>query len=130
MADLNNRADLELLVRAFYEKALADALLGPIFKTQIEDFWNQHLPKIYDFWESVLFHKAIYKGNPMLKHLHLHEKVGLTEAHFERWMLLWNNTVVEHFQGDRAQLAQEKARMLKDLMWYKIKRHSDPNFIQ
>ena len=40
--DIQNRNDLELLVRTFYDKVRADTELGPIFNGLITD-WESHL---------------------------------------------------------------------------------------
>jgi len=43
----------------------------------------------------------------------------MTSEHFERWLLLWNQTVNENFTGDRASEAIKRAKMIADLMKYK-----------
>ena len=70
--DITTRADIEQLVAAFYVKMRTDAVLGPIFEAAITN-WEEHLPTMYDFWETLLFAKRNYKGNPLLKHAVLHK---------------------------------------------------------
>ena len=87
------------------------------------------MPVMYSFWESVLLSKPSYSGNPVLRHIELNQKTPLTEAHFDKWLELWFSTLDENFEGDIANSAKEKATMMKELMLYKIKKSSDPNFI-
>lgn len=130
MTDIKGREDIIKLVDAFYQKVLKDDLIGSIFTDTIDFIWNEHIPIMYDFWESVLFHKAIYKGNPMLKHIELNKKVKLRERHFQRWLSVWKITVDELFKGEIADKAIEKSIMMKNLMQYKIEQSSNENFIQ
>jgi len=73
------------LVHAFYAKARADDLVGPIFEAAIED-WDEHLAKLCDFWSSVTLMTGRFKGAPMPAHARL---PGLDAVHFERWLELW-----------------------------------------
>src|SRR5947209_7104359 len=43
---------IETLVRRFYAKVRADALLGPVFEARIAD-WEPHLKQMCAFWSSV-----------------------------------------------------------------------------
>jgi len=77
------------LVDAFYETIRADDLLGPIFARYIVD-WSAHLPKMYDFWSTVVLRTGRYAGRP----LEVHQRLpGLTPLHFDRWITLWKQTV-------------------------------------
>ena len=61
--DIASRADIERLVNGFYERVRGDELLGPIFDDVAQTDWALHLPKMYDFWEGVLFGVAGFRGN-------------------------------------------------------------------
>ena len=52
--EIQNRADVFLLVTQFYTKVRKDEILGPIFNNAIND-WPEHLNRLTDFWESNLF---------------------------------------------------------------------------
>ncbi|MEM9261800.1 MAG: group III truncated hemoglobin, partial [Bacteroidota bacterium] len=67
MKELRSREDIDFLVAAFYDKTLHDPLIGHFFTKVVALDLVAHLPVICDFWESVLFGKATYRGNPMLK---------------------------------------------------------------
>ncbi|MBC6608077.1 group III truncated hemoglobin, partial [Hymenobacter sp. BT188] len=48
--DIQNEADIKLLVDTFYNKVNADALLAPVFNEFAHVDWPVHLPRMYDFW--------------------------------------------------------------------------------
>ncbi len=124
--DINDRQDIELLVNAFYEKVQHDEKIGYIFTDIAKVNWQHHLPKMYDFWETILFGKKGFKGNPMEVHFKLNKIHPLLQEHFERWKSLFNDTINEHFEGEFAQLAIEKAQAIADLMLFKMNPSSQP----
>ena len=81
---------IEQLVRAFYDKVRADAVLGPIFEVRIRD-WEPHLAQMCAFWSSVALMTGRYHGTPMAKHLPLPVDAG----HFDRWLGLFEETARE-----------------------------------
>ncbi|WP_019669318.1 group III truncated hemoglobin [Eudoraea adriatica] len=120
MKDIENRKDVENLVNEFYTKVLKDDKIGFFFNKITAIDWEKHFPIMYDFWETILFDRIKYKGNPMTKHIVLSKKEPMTSEHFERWLLLWNETVNENFMGNRAAEAIRRAQMIADLMKFKI----------
>ena len=100
---------IETLVRRFYEKVRADALLGPVFETRIRD-WEPHLAQMRDFWSSVALMTGRYHGTPMAKHLPL----PIDAEHFDRWLALFEETAREicsekaadHFVGRARRIAE------------------------
>lgn len=118
--DINNRADVILLVDTFYIKVQQNGKIGPIFTDIAKVEWSHHLPKMYDFWESILFGKAIYKGNPMLTHFALREKANLHQEEFNTWKGLFFETVDELFKGENAETIKLKAQSIADLMHFKL----------
>jgi hemoglobin len=108
-ADIETRADCEDLVRAFYERALADPVIGFIFTDVARLDLEAHLPVIASFWETVLLGAGTYRGGAFAKHAQLHAKVPLRGGHFERWLFLWRTTVDERFAGPRAEEAKRHA---------------------
>ncbi len=118
--DLSTRRDIEHLVDSFYQKALKDPLIGHFFTEVVALNWQTHIPLICDFWETVLLDRLVYKGNPMVKHLELHGKSSISEAHFERWLLLWSSSVTDDFEGPIADEAIRRATQIAGLMELKI----------
>jgi hemoglobin len=84
-----SEADIRALVDSFYERVQRDEVLGPIFAEHVAD-WSVHLPKMYDFWSTVVLRSGRYAGRP----LEAHERIGgLEHRHFDRWLRLWTETV-------------------------------------
>ena len=116
MKEINGRAEVIELVDAFYDKVNRDPLLAPIFNTVAAVNWETHLPKMYNFWESLLFGTHTYKGKPFDHHLPL----PLDVKHFERWVALFNETLDEHFTGEKAEEARVKATNIAGVFRYKM----------
>jgi hemoglobin len=114
-ADISNFEDIVLFVDSFYSKVNQDELIGPIFDAVITD-WNPHLAKMYDFWNAVLFGVAGFKGNPFA----MHAPLPLQKVHFERWLLLFEQTIDEHFSGALADETKKKAGMMAELFLSKL----------
>ena len=124
MKDIKTRADIELLVDQFYKQVIKDKIIGYFFNEIVALDWTKHIPVMYNFWESTLFHLAKYKGNPMLKHIELNKKAELKHEHFSRWLELWEQTIKETFHGVIAEEAIKKANQIAEIMKYKIAQHS------
>lgn len=120
MKDIESREDIILLVDKFYDKVKMDKVIGPFFNDVAKVNWNEHLPKLYDFWETTLFHKALYKGNPIEVHKHLHQLSPLEKKHFEHWVNLFCSTVNELFMGNNAEQIKIKAQSIAIVMQWKI----------
>lgn len=118
--DITGREDIELLVNTFYGRVRSDETIGYIFQNIIGDDWSHHLPIMYGFWETVLFGKAGYAGNPVRKHIEVDKAIPLTEEHYNRWQLLWNTTVDSLFTGDVATEAKKKAATMIQLISMKV----------
>lgn len=127
MKDIKNAEDVKLLVDSFYQKATKDPGIGHFFTKVVALNFEAHMPTMYAFWESVLFGKATYKGNPMIKHLALHQKSSMLPEHFERWLNLWETTINHLFVGEKANEAKAKAQQIAKLMQYKVGQMKDFN---
>ena len=118
--DIQDRSDIEKMVILFYEKVKQDDLIGYIFNELVKVDWDKHLPVMYDFWEGVIFFTGGYTGNPMITHRKLNHVVNLTPEHFKRWLKLFLATVDENFEGDKAELAKQRAQSIATVMQLKI----------
>ena len=118
--DIRNRDDIRQLVDEFYARVLADEQIGYIFKDIAHIDLEHHMPIMYDFWDTTLFHSNAYKGNPMQVHIDLHRKVRLEKEHFEKWLQLFNETITELFDGEKAELAKTRALSIATVMQIKI----------
>jgi hemoglobin len=120
MNDIEERSDIILLVKRFYDKLMVDDVVGYLFTDIAQINLEQHLPILHDFWETMLLDNMIYQGNPMKKHLALNLQEKLLPQHFERWLMHWETTVNENFAGESADKAIERARNIAVLMQYKV----------
>ncbi len=118
--DIASIKDIELLVNSFYEKVKTDETIGHIFTGIVKVNWEKHLPVMYRFWENSLFYTGTYEGNPMELHKHLHHIAPLKKEHFERWTILFTDTVDELFEGKTASLAKQRAISIATVMQIKI----------
>lgn len=109
--DIQNREDVFLLVSTFYAKVRANEKIGYVFNEIIED-WPSHLEKLTDFWETNLFFVNKFRGNPMKAHVEVDQHFNNTieQAHFGEWLNMWFETIDNLFEGDRANIAKNRAR--------------------
>jgi hemoglobin len=107
--DIETRDDVERLVRAFYGRALTDPIIGFIFTDVARLDLEAHVPEITAFWETILLGAQSYRGGAFRPHAALHLRVRLRRAHFDRWLVLWHETVDALFAGPRAELAKSHA---------------------
>lgn len=96
-------ADIEAVLVSFYEKVEKDPLLSPYFSGLD---MAAHLPRIVDFWSTMLFHSGRYSGNAFRPHL---EMPGLTPLHFDRWLATLEATVDASHDGPTAALMKNLA---------------------
>ena|SRR5690554_335645 len=118
--DILDRKDIQHLVNSFYEKVKDDILIGPLFTDVAQTNWAVHLPKMYDFWEVIVFGRGSFKGNPMMVHKQLNNKIKLKQAHFDRWLSLFYTTVDELFEGENAQNIKYSASNIAQNLFFKI----------
>lgn len=118
--DITTREDIILLVNTFYDGVKAHPLLGPIFNDIAQVNWETHLPKMYSFWSSILLGEHSFTGNPMATHVNLSKTVPLTEKEFSAWIILFDTTVNNLFEGEKAEEAKTRAANIARLMMFKI----------
>jgi hemoglobin len=117
MTDILNKEDVIIFVNVFYKKVRIDMVLGPVFAAVIiNDNWEPHLNRMYSFWNTVLFGKRDYQGNPFSKHTNL----PITKIHFQHWIDLLNETIDENFEGDKADEVKMRADKMRILFQSKL----------
>ncbi|MEL4307295.1 group III truncated hemoglobin [Joostella sp. CR20] len=114
--DISTLDDIKLLVNIFYGKVREDELLKDIFNDVIQDKWDVHLEKMYRFWETVLLDNHTYYGGPFAPHA----KLPVAKEHFDRWKLLFSETLNENFEGEKANEAKWRAEKMAEMFLYKI----------
>jgi hemoglobin len=115
--DITSTADIEIFVNRFYDLLAIDDMLKPIFFDRLgHGDWSVHLKRIVDFWDTVLFATATYKGQSFLPHA----SMNLTQIHFDQWLALFNQSIDENFEGEKASEAKQRANTMAILFMSKI----------
>ncbi len=102
-----SRADIERLVDGFYTAVRADALLGPVFERHLHGRWHTHLPRMVEFWCTVLLKTHSFRGDVYSAHMGID---GIAEAHVQRWLELWHEHTGAAFDADAAWRLQATAQ--------------------
>lgn len=110
--DIEAEEDITSLVHQFYTKVRNDDLLAPVFNSIIKDNWDKHLQTMCNFWSSILLYSKKYLNDPMAKHL----PMPLEKKHFDKWLILFEETVDELFSGDTATTAKTRANNIARIM--------------
>jgi nitrite reductase (NO-forming) len=126
--DITGRADIETLVNAFYQRVRGDDMLGFIFDKVAETHWESHLPKMYAFWETVLFRSGGYTGNPLAAHARLVPLTEMGRPQFDRWLSLFCATVDDRFLGEKAQHIKSCAEDMANVIHARINGVPDRRF--
>jgi hemoglobin len=105
MSDIISKADIERLMRHFYDQLFLVPGMPPVFEgIKMED----HLPHIVQFWAFVLLDEEGYKTNVFDKHLRL----PIQSPQFDEWLITFEASVDALFQGEKAETAKQRARTL------------------
>lgn len=118
--DLQNREDLLMLLKAFYEKAFEDEKIGFFFTQVVPLNLETHIPVIADFWDSVVFGTRGYSRNVMEVHQHISSLSQIRKEHLDRWVELFCDTVDHFFEGKNATVIQQRAKSIAALMNFKL----------
>ncbi len=111
--DVTTYEDCLLLIRAFYDKLLVDDQINHFF---IHLNLDEHLPRVADFWAFILIDKPGYQNNMISAHASL----NLKETDFNRWLFLFQETVNELFEGEKAALAIQRSQLIALTMKAKL----------
>ena len=123
--DLDTREEIHDLVVRFYREIAFDELLAPVFVEVAEVDWSVHIPKLIDFWCRVLLGHPGYDGFILGAHQQVHELEAFRPELFDRWYLLfvetldqgWRGPMTENAKIHAARIARTLARRLLDLAW-------------
>jgi hemoglobin len=118
LPDITVQEDVHRLVERFYARARPDPLIGHFF---VDIDWEPHIRLIASFWNMVLFGDRTYQRDPLTAHVLLHQRIPMEQAHFDRWLALFNGTVDELFQGAKAEEAKQRARTIAGVMLHKVR---------
>jgi hemoglobin len=126
--DITGRAEIETLVNTFYDRVRTDEVLGFIFNDVAQTNWTTHLPKMYAFWETVLFRTGGFTGNPIAAHAKLVPQTPMGRAQFDHWLQLFRSTVDDLFAGERAEHIKNCAADMANVIYSRINQVPDPRF--
>lgn len=98
-------AAIERMVRSFYQRGLADPVLGPIFREHIHD-WEPHIAIVCDFWSGVVHGTGRYKANSFAPHM----KLRFDATAFEHWLAALESAATDCLEPADAQTAIRVAR--------------------
>ena len=97
------------MVRLFYERGLADAVLGPIFRDAIHD-WEPHIERVADFWSGVIHGTDRYQGNAFAPHL----KLRFEAEAFDHWIATFESAANDTLAKEDAAKAIRIARHMAE----------------
>jgi hemoglobin len=105
-------AAIDRMVRLFYERALADPILGPVFREAIHD-WEGHIAIVHDFWSGAIHGTGRYTGNAFAPHM----KLKFEPEAFDRWIATFeaaaNDALVPEDAAKAVRIAQHMAQSFK-----------------
>ncbi|MGD2140893.1 MAG: group III truncated hemoglobin [Burkholderiales bacterium] len=102
-------AAIERMVRLFYERSLADEVLGPIFREAIHD-WEPHIRTVADFWSGVVHGTGRYKGNVYTAHM----KLKFAPEAFDHWLVAFESAAQDTLAPADAAIAIRVARHMSN----------------
>ena len=124
--DIQDLNDIKLLVDTFYGKVRENTMLKDIFNTIIQDRWPEHLAKMYNFWQTVLLEEHTYYGSPFVPHA----KLPVDLEHFEKWLLLFDSTVDNLFEGEKAEKAKWQGQRMAEMFHSKIEYYKNNSSVK
>lgn len=120
MKDIENRADILIVMKSFYTKLLSDDSISYLFTDVAQVDLEEHFPILVDFWDSMLFGTGVYRKNAMQPHIDLAKKSGLSKTHFKTWLNYLFESIDEHFDGLVAHTMKARAQNIAGLMEFKV----------
>lgn len=121
--DITTKNDIEKVVHYFYEKVKKDDLIGHFFNESMIINWKRHIDKMNEFWENVLFYTGEYNGDPLNTHKEFHKRFPTNPQHFERWKILFDDTLNELFEGPNTEKMRAHAKAIADVMVQNIDKY-------
>ncbi len=115
---------IEKFVTNFYQRVNEDELLAPIFNDTAKVNWENHIPLLCKFWSTILLKTNEYHGNAYMKHVLIAQQIKIQEAHFTRWLNLFQEEAKKHLPAEAAQETVHKAGLIAQSLKYGMLRHA------
>ncbi len=119
--DIKNIGDIKIMVDSFYARVREDDLLKDIFEDIIRDNWNEHLEKMYRFWQTAVLNEHTYFGSPFAPHADMQ----IDKTHFDRWVEIFVKNMDELFSGEKAEETKKRAISMAQLFNSKLEYYRD-----
>lgn len=113
MRDIENIEDIKVFSDFFYQRLLADERVNHYF---LKLDLIHHMPRIYGFWNMILFGDPSYKSNMMEAHIRLE----LKKEDFPIWLRHFESSINTNFEGEKADEAISRANAIAMTMRYKL----------
>src|SRR5690242_4928793 len=107
--DTDRESRVQAMVRLFYQRGLADPVLGPIFREAIHD-WEPHIAVVCDFWSGVIHGTQRYQRNAFAPHARLKFE---PEA-FGHWLSVFESAARDALDPSEAKKAISVARHMAE----------------
>lgn len=105
---------IHVMVHIFYGRIRSHPRLGEIFERRLDGRWEEHLPKMEAFWQSVLLKNGAYKGKPVPAHLKQKE---LVSSDYGEWLGVFRPVVEDLFEPDLADEIIAVAERIAQSLW-------------
>lgn len=79
-----------------------------------------HHRKLYRFWNTIIFRRPGYFGDPVPMHFDMH----IDERHFDTWLQIWTATIDANYEGLIADRAKDMGKSMAISFLAKIKKAS------
>ena len=117
---LCTESEVAQMVYDFYADVRRDAVLGPIFNSQIHD-WDTHLAKLVNFWSSILLRTCRFTGAPMPLHAAM---PGLSAELFQHWLAAFYASNARQPNQAMAAQANAMAERIAQSLWMGYQMHN------
>ena len=120
--DILSRKDIHFIITEFYKKLVSDDEMIPFFETIVkQNHLESHIDVITDFWQDILLYTSTYKNNVLQKHLDFNKNIVFKKEHFTKWLLYFQTTIDDSFEGQNAQNMKDRASSIAMVMQVKFK---------
>lgn len=119
--DLSTRTEVHDLVVDFYRAIVNDDELGYVFVDVAEVDWTVHIPKLIDYWCRVLLGQPGYDGYILAAHQYVHGIEPIDAHLFDRWYVMWCESVDGQWEGPLAEKAKSHAAKTMRMLAHRLR---------